>query len=417
MRKFFVIPVVLLLSLGLVVAATASTSSNTTIVSQPGIVAYGPLDHYAPPSSPDWGAPATAVATWVHPSWAALVSIPDATWISTSYYTEDPKVDSWRMFRAEMVVACTALSITNGHLYVTSDNAEETYFNGELLGVDGIVDGPADQGYWWSSIMDYPINPVPGTNTFEFVVRNYIPRANLIPRATPQSNPTGLIYRATVDYTLPEVVPGTAFGGRLSFQLSDGSAVLTGLTQGFSLTVTDSSGNTVGTWDATALGFDASTGTFSVQFPILSGVIYTATVKDNCTGETLGAFEFTGSAGGTGTVGYWKNHPQAWPVDTIVIGGVTYTRDEAIAIMKTSNSRDATYKMFKQLVAAKLNVYIGNDSSCIADTIAAADAWMATYGPVGSGVKTNKPAWQNEGAALHEALDAYNNGLLCAPHR
>lgn len=417
MKKFIVVPAVLILSLVLAVAATASTSSNATITSQPGVIAYGPLDHYAPPGSPDWGAPTSAVATWVHPSWAAQVSVPGATWIATSYYTEDPKVDSWRLFHAEMVVACTAQSITNGHLYVTSDNAEEAYFNGALLGVDGVVDGPADHGYWWSTVLDYPLNPVPGTNTFDFIVRNYIPRPNLIPRATPESNPTGIIYRATVDYTLPEVVPGAASEGKLTFQLSGGSAILTGVTEGFSLTVTDSLGNTIGTWDATTLSFDASTGTFSVMFPILYGVTYTATVTDNCTGETLGAFDFTGSASGTGTLGYWKNHPNAWPVSEIIIGGVTYTRDEAIAIMKTSGSRDAIYKMFKQLVAAKLNTYIGNDASCIADTIAAADAWMATYGPVGSGVRTKNPAWQNEGAALHEALDAYNSGLLCVPHR
>ena len=58
---------------------------------------------------------------------------------------------------------------------------------------------------------------------------------------------------------------------------------------------------------------------------------------------------------------------------------------------------------------------VGNESSCIADTIAAADAWMIQH-PVGSGVKASDPAWQNEGSALHSRLDQYNNGLLCAPY-
>jgi hypothetical protein len=41
---------------------------------------------------------------------------------------------------------------------------------------------------------------------------------------------------------------------------------------------------------------------------------------------------------------------------------------------------------------------------------------MATYGPVGSGVSGGSAAWAL-GEPLHQTLDAYNNGLLCAPHR
>ncbi|BBA35957.1 hypothetical protein sS8_4026 [Methylocaldum marinum] len=123
-------------------------------------------------------------------------------------------------------------------------------------------------------------------------------------------------------------------------------------------------------------------------------------------------------APGTGTPGYWMNHPEAWPVDQITIGGVMYTREEAIALMFHSTGGDVTYIMFQTLVAAKLNVLVGNESSCIADGVTAADAWMATYGPVGSGVKAggkNSP-WK-AGEPLKNQLDAYNNGLLCAPHR
>ena len=77
---------------------------------------------------------------------------------------------------------------------------------------------------------------------------------------------------------------------------------------------------------------------------------------------------------------------------------------------------DKTYNMFLQLVAAKLNVLIGNEDICIADTIDAADIWMATYGPVGSGVAAKTDAWKI-GEPLHEMLDQYNNGELCAPER
>jgi len=121
---------------------------------------------------------------------------------------------------------------------------------------------------------------------------------------------------------------------------------------------------------------------------------------------------------GTGTPGYWKNHPDAWPVDEITIGGVSYTKEEAIALMKEDDKKDKTLTMFNALVAAKLNVLIGNDDSCIADTIIAADAWMEDYGPAGIGVKAggkNSP-WR-EGEPLSLELDRYNNGQLCAPSR
>lgn len=118
---------------------------------------------------------------------------------------------------------------------------------------------------------------------------------------------------------------------------------------------------------------------------------------------------------GTGTPGYWKNHPGAWPVDEITVGGILYTRDEAIEIMGTAGRKDKTYTMFRALVAAMLNVMIGNDPSCIEDVIVAADNWMALY-PVGSGVKANTDAWQ-ENEWLYLTLDEYNNGLLCAPSR
>ena len=118
---------------------------------------------------------------------------------------------------------------------------------------------------------------------------------------------------------------------------------------------------------------------------------------------------------GTGTPGYWKNHPEAWPVTTITVGGVVYTREQAIAWLE-SVGKDKTTTMFSSLVSAKLNVLIGNDSSCVASTIAAADDWMRTYGPVGRGVAAASLAWKL-GEPLHRQMDNYNNGMLCAPHR
>ncbi len=117
---------------------------------------------------------------------------------------------------------------------------------------------------------------------------------------------------------------------------------------------------------------------------------------------------------GTGTPGYWKNHPTAWPVDEITIGGTVYTKEEAIDWMKHRDG-DKTITLFRSLVSAKLNLMIGAEGSCVTDIIAAADAWMAQY-PVGSGVDGSSEAW-DVGEPLYLILDDYNNGYLCAPSR
>jgi len=126
---------------------------------------------------------------------------------------------------------------------------------------------------------------------------------------------------------------------------------------------------------------------------------------------------------GTGTPGYWKNHPEAWPNSpikvgyteyTITVGGREYTKAQAIAWLGRVG-KDKTTTMFSSLVPAMLNVLIGNSPLCVASTIAAANVWMTAH-PVGSNVAGSSDAW-TIGEPMHQQMDAYNNGRLCAPHR
>jgi hypothetical protein len=120
----------------------------------------------------------------------------------------------------------------------------------------------------------------------------------------------------------------------------------------------------------------------------------------------------------TGTPGYWKNHPEAWPADELVVGDTEYTKAEAIAWLDAPVKGDKSITMFKALVAAMLNKLHGCCTSCICDTINEADDWLYNF-PVGSGVRANSEAWQySHGEALYWLLDAYNNGMLdCADAR
>jgi len=131
---------------------------------------------------------------------------------------------------------------------------------------------------------------------------------------------------------------------------------------------------------------------------------------------------------GTGTPGYWKNHPGAWPMEQITIGGVTYTKTEAIEKMNTSGKGDKTYTLFSALVAAELNWVLNwqpNDATnCpipgttfrIRNIMWQANGWL-TENPLGSNVGGSSDAWQGGGEWKYKWLDAYNRGLLCVPSR
>jgi hypothetical protein len=107
---------------------------------------------------------------------------------------------------------------------------------------------------------------------------------------------------------------------------------------------------------------------------------------------------------GVYTIGYWKNHPEAWPVDEIEIGGVTYSKSDAIAILKRANSKCATLMLAAQLIAAKLNV--ANGASPPGDTIDEADEFLVDH-PICTPLSK---ALRQIALSLKDTLDSYNNG-------
>jgi hypothetical protein len=143
-------------------------------------------------------------------------------------------------------------------------------------------------------------------------------------------------------------------------------------------------------------------------FSVGSGVVF------GSTSTNIGFVPAPVAGPGTGTPGYWKNHPEAWPVSSITVGGVTYSKAQAIALLGKTG-KDKTITMFQSLVSAMLSVKAGNDGSCISAAIAQGNAWLAAY-PVGSNVAGGSAA-RAAGDPVHITLDAYDNGLLCAPHR
>ncbi|MEZ5287426.1 MAG: SdrD B-like domain-containing protein [Vicinamibacterales bacterium] len=130
----------------------------------------------------------------------------------------------------------------------------------------------------------------------------------------------------------------------------------------------------------------------------------------------FGFYEVCDSDIGTGTPGYWKQHPGAWPVESIEIGGRLYSKAQAVSLMKKAGSGgDKSLTMFMHLVATKLNLLAGTCPLCISGTVGLADDWLRAF-PAGSNVRGSSMAWK-KGEPLATQLDRYNNGMLCAPSR
>lgn len=126
---------------------------------------------------------------------------------------------------------------------------------------------------------------------------------------------------------------------------------------------------------------------------------------------------------GVRTPGYWKNHPDAWPVDQITIGNQAYTRAQAIEIMNKATRKNMWALMFAHVVSAELNLlngvlaYCGSDIDHIVQWVADGKDWLAAYQDQ-QPVRANQSAWTDEAEIIKNTLDAFNNGelsLACAP--
>jgi len=112
----------------------------------------------------------------------------------------------------------------------------------------------------------------------------------------------------------------------------------------------------------------------------------------------------------TGTPGYWKNHPDAWPVGELEIGGMTYTKEYLLEVFGWSaRGGNTLLKLFHHLVAAKLNILMGASYMGIEDAIDAADEYLY-YNPLGSLIpKTDKGMLDD----LKEPLEMFNESMPC----
>ena len=115
------------------------------------------------------------------------------------------------------------------------------------------------------------------------------------------------------------------------------------------------------------------------------------------------------------TQGFWKNHPQSWPVFvTMNLGSVAYTQAQLLAIFAEPTKGNGLISLAHQLIAAKLNILAGaTPPPAVSTAIANADALIGALvvPPVGAGSLapgTTSP--------LTQTLDDFNNGTIGPGH-
>jgi hypothetical protein len=103
------------------------------------------------------------------------------------------------------------------------------------------------------------------------------------------------------------------------------------------------------------------------------------------------------------SAGFWKNHEEDWPTDTLLLGGVEHDAAVLAAFLQVGGA-DASSTLARELVATKLNLLVGSDPY-ILPRVEEADDLLAVY-PPGSGPQGEAKQLANE---IKDRLQAYNN--------
>lgn len=90
----------------------------------------------------------------------------------------------------------------------------------------------------------------------------------------------------------------------------------------------------------------------------------------------------------THSQGYWKNHPSEWPISSLKLGNIIYTKAQAVLILNQPAGGNGLISLAHQLIAAKLNIALGAVvPASITAAISTSDALIGNkiIPPIGAG--------------------------------
>jgi hypothetical protein len=112
------------------------------------------------------------------------------------------------------------------------------------------------------------------------------------------------------------------------------------------------------------------------------------------------------------TQGFWKNHPNVWPVADLTLGSQTYSEAALLVILHTPPRGDASLILAHQLIAALLNIANGSNPSPVSATISNANSLLSGFsGKLPYNVSPSSTTGQKM-VNDSNTLDKYNSGGL-----
>jgi len=176
---------------------TETSPSGTSTALDASLYSGGSFTAAVPASTaviPPWIDPAThsdftgSGAVWISSA---------ANWPGDSGNAEGSAAnDQWRLFHQSFTLPASS-TINSAQISYAADNAAEVYLNGSSISTTGNVYGTstATSSTNFSQVFNASFAPVSGSNTLDFVVRNWA--------GDQASNPTGLLYKAVINYCVP----------------------------------------------------------------------------------------------------------------------------------------------------------------------------------------------------------------------
>jgi hypothetical protein len=128
---------------------------------------------------------------------------------------------------------------------------------------------------------------------------------------------------------------------------------------------------------------------------------------------TCATLPCVGGSSCTYSQGYWRNHPNAWPVTSLTVGTLTYQAAELMAILDNPAQGNGLVILAHQLIAAKLNIANGADPSAVQQAVTDADNMIGVLvaPPIGNGYLP-----PDQTGDLTETLTEYNEGTIGPGH-
>jgi hypothetical protein len=115
----------------------------------------------------------------------------------------------------------------------------------------------------------------------------------------------------------------------------------------------------------------------------------------------------------TYTQGYWKNHADVWPLQSLTLGAVSYSQSQLLQILNRPAQGNGLVILAHQLIAAKLSIANGADPTAVQQSVISADSMIGglIVPPIGNGYLS--PSQTSE---LTDTLTEYNEGTIGPGH-